>query len=114
MVCSTRVVSPRRARALALVALACAQQDCARLPLGDDFRWLHAPKTGTSFSATLLYYLCPSLRPDLPTTVIKGAVMPADTRVAPFVACCGGLGCARNGSGDRIRIDDKLSYCPAL
>ena len=93
---------------IALVIAIAHSHDCAHLPLGTEFRWLHPPKTGTSFSATILYYLCPSLDPDAATTVIKGSVMPADTTRPPFRPCCGGLGCERNGTA--ARIDDKLSY----
>ena len=101
---------------LLFTVVCCSQQhDCAKLPLGTEFRWLHAPKTGTSFSATILYYLCPSLDPELKTRVIKGSVMPFDTTLPPFRPCCGGLGCERHdGDGDgatkAVRIDDKLSY----
>ena len=51
---------------------------CApRLPLGTAFRWFHAPKTGSSFSATLWYYLCPTtIAPNVATVTHKGAVWP--------------------------------------
>ena len=54
-----------------------AQGDCEPLPLGEQFRWFHAPKTGTSFAATLFHYLCPtSLPPDIGTVVRGGTVWP--------------------------------------
>ncbi len=61
----------------ALSALGGAQGDCEPLPLGELFRWFHAPKTGTSFSATLFHYLCPtSLPPNIGTVVRGGTVWP--------------------------------------
>ena len=76
-------MSPRHSRALALVALACAQQDCARLPLGDDFRWLHAPKTGSSFLNVLFRHACPEAPPTMRYTSGR-PVWPPDGEMAAF------------------------------
>ena len=45
---------------------------CAPLPLGDQFRWFHVPKTGSSFSVTLWRTLCPSLPLATPHVYVSG------------------------------------------
>ena len=65
---------------LALVLLGAARASdagaCAPLPLGDQFRWFHVPKTGSSFSVTLWRTLCPSLPLATRTKLWNGAVWP--------------------------------------
>ena len=49
-----------------LLLLASARGDartCAPLPLSEQFRWFHVPKTGSSFSVTLWSWLCPTSLP---------------------------------------------------
>ena len=97
----------RRTTLVSVVALAVgARGDCAPLPLGEKIRWLHVPKTGSSFSMTLAYYLCPTIPLDANTSVRGGAVWPRLWHDAPgaerFVISASFVrACARNASADR-------------
>ena len=75
-----------------LLLLASARGDartCAPLPLSEQFRWFHVPKTGSSFSVTLWSWLCPtSLPAGFGTKLYQGAVWPINPASGKTITRC--------------------------